>query len=142
VFDESHFGIVDTSGVATLMRQYHLQGLVAGLILLAMLFIWKNSTSLLPADRDEKLTEVVAGKDAASGFVNLLRRNIAPVDLLATCFTEWKKSSDLGGPSSPLRHRQAEAIFQAENAAAPRDRNPVAAYRNISTALGHQKHKT
>ncbi|HEU5395732.1 MAG TPA: DUF4350 domain-containing protein, partial [Verrucomicrobiae bacterium] len=49
VFDESHFGIVETSSVAMLVRKYRLHGLVAGLLLLAVLFLWKNSTSLVPA---------------------------------------------------------------------------------------------
>ena len=54
VFDEAHFGIVETSGVAVLMRKYRLHGLAAGLMLLAGLFIWKNSTSLVPPLTDEK----------------------------------------------------------------------------------------
>jgi len=39
VFDEAHFGIVETSGVAGLIRKYRLHGLMAGLILVAGLFI-------------------------------------------------------------------------------------------------------
>ncbi|HTR42984.1 MAG TPA: DUF4350 domain-containing protein, partial [Pseudomonadales bacterium] len=52
VFDEAHLGIVETSGVAALMRKYRLEGLAGGLILLAGLFIWKNSASLVPALND------------------------------------------------------------------------------------------
>ncbi len=48
VFDEAHFGVVETSGVAMLMRKYRLHGLAAGLLLLAGLFIWKNASSLVP----------------------------------------------------------------------------------------------
>lgn len=137
VFDESHFGIVDTGGVATLMRQYRLHGFAAGLLLLAGLFIWKNSTSLVPPPADAEQFRFIAGKDSASGFVNLLRRNLAPRDLLATCFAEWKKSA--AAKTSPARAQQAEAIFQAENARPAKDRNPTDAYRKISEVLQNKK---
>lgn len=135
-FDEAHLGVVETSGVAMLMRKYRLHGFAAGLILLAGLFIWKNSTSLVPPHTDEKKEGFLAGKDSASGFVNLLRRNITPRDLLSTCFAEWKKSVAPAGKFPSARLQQAEAIFQSENSLSNRDRNPIAAYKNISKGLG------
>jgi len=141
VFDEAHFGIVETSGVAVLMRKYRLHGLAAGLILLAGLFIWKNSTSLVPPLADEKRENFMAGKDSAAGFVNLLRRGIAPRDLLATCFAEWKKSGAQKGRISTSRFQQAEAIFSTENSLPKKDRNSIAAYQKISEALGKQNAK-
>jgi hypothetical protein len=138
VFDEAHFGIVETSGVATLMRKYRLHGVAACLILLAGLFIWKNSTSLVPPHADEKKEDFVAGKDSASGFTNLLRRSIAPRDLLATCFAEWKKSA---GKNSSSRFQQAEAVFQSENSLPDKDKNPIATYQKISDILGTQTKK-
>jgi hypothetical protein len=141
VFDEAHFGIVETSGVAVLMRQYRLHGLAAGLILLAGLFIWKNSTSLVPPHADEKKEDFVAGKDSASGFVNLLRRSIAPPELLATCFAEWKKSGATAEKISPARLQQAEAIFSSENSLPNKDRNAIAAYQKISDAIATRNQK-
>src|ERR1041385_90130 len=64
--------------------KYRLHGVAAGLVLLAGLFIWKNAFSLVPAHASEQRREYIAGKDAATGFVNLLRRSIHPRDLLAT----------------------------------------------------------
>ncbi|HEY5041247.1 MAG TPA: DUF4350 domain-containing protein [Verrucomicrobiae bacterium] len=141
VFDEAHFGIVETSGVAMLMRKYRLHGLAAGLLLLIGLFIWKNATSLVPPHTDEFKEDFVAGKDSGSGFVNLLRRSIRPRDLLATCFAEWKKSIAPAGKISSTRFQQAEAIFQSENSLPNKDRNPVATYQKISEALGTQTKK-
>ncbi len=148
VFDESHFGIVDAGGVATLMRQYHLHGLMAGFILLAALFIWKNATSLVPPATEEKLANFVAGKDAASGFVNLLRRNIAPRDLLAACYAEWKKTGATG-KYSKARLQQVEEVFKAENQAGGnltpgkpatgKGGDPVGTYLKISEILGSHK---
>src|SRR5215469_15613534 len=114
VFDEAHLGIVETSGVAALMRKYRLEGLAGGLILLAVLFIWKNSTSLVPPMGDGKPEQFVTGKGSAAGFVNLLRRSVARRDILATCFAEWKKSAAPRGKNVTSRSREAEAIFNAE----------------------------
>ena len=142
VFDEAHLGIQESPGVAALMRKYRLHGLAAGLLLLAGLFIWKNSTSLVPPVAEAQREDFVSGKDAASGFVNLLRRNIAPRDILATCFAEWKKSAAPAGKISTSRQQQAEAIFQAENVRPAREQNPIAAYRQISETLANQKSKS
>jgi hypothetical protein len=134
VFDEAHLGVMETSGVAVLMRKYHLIGLAAGLILLAGLFIWKNSASLVPPLTDEKQPPYVAGKDATAGFVNLLRRNIPADKLLETCFTEWKKSAPGSGKYSAPRLQQAEALFKSHH-----DRNPVQTYREICEVVNKLK---
>jgi hypothetical protein len=141
VFDEAHLGIADSPGVATLMRKYHLHGLAAGLLLLAGLFIWKNSTSLVPPHPEEQREDVVAGKDSASGFVNLLRRNISRRDVFGVCFAEWKKSTAGAGTISTVRRQQAEAVFQTENSRPAGERNPLAAYQKISETLGTKKSK-
>jgi hypothetical protein len=136
IFDEAHLGVVETSGVVTLMRKYRLHGFAAGLILIAGLFIWKNSTSLVPARVDEKREDFVTGKDTASGFVNLLRRSIAPRDLLATSFAEWKKSAVSSGRYSSARLQQAETNFRSENSKPSADRSPIEVYKKISKELG------
>ncbi len=91
-FDEGHFGITTTPGIAALARNYRLHGGVAVLILLAILFIWKNSSSLVPR-RTSRSDAEVTGRDSASAFVSLLRRNIRPDQILATCVSEWKKTA-------------------------------------------------
>ena len=138
VFDEAHFGIVENSGVAMLLRKYRLHGLAAGLLLLAGLFIWKNASSLVPPHAETERQDYVAGKDAAAGFVKLLRRSIPPRDLLPVCFDEWKKSAGSAGQYSATRRQQAEAVFQAESAQPSRDQNPVETYKRISRLLHHE----
>jgi hypothetical protein len=139
VFDEAHFGIVETPGVAALMRKYRLQGLAAGLLLLAGLFIWKHSFSLVPPLPDEHVEGFIAGKDSVAGFVNLLRRCIAPRDLPAICFGEWKKSFTRNGKLFTARFQRAEAVFAAENATP--GRSPVETYKKITESLGTQNQK-
>lgn len=135
VFDEAHLGVVESSGVAVLMRKYRLHGVMGALVLLAGLFIWRNSVSLVPPPPEESRQEFVPGKDAAGGFVNLLRRNIPPAKILDVCFTEWTKSLTRGGPHTISSVDRASAIMEAEVARHARQRDPVQAYQEISRAL-------
>lgn len=133
VFDESHFGIVEMPGIAALIRRYHLTGLVGIFILLAVLFIWKNMTSLVPAQEVEANDGYVEGLASSAGFVNLLRRSIAPRELLATCLAEWKKSLAALRPGAKLA--EAQAVLAAEQAKSGRQRSSVQAYTEIVQLL-------
>ena len=135
VFDEAHLGVVETSGVAVLLRRYRLFGVVGALVVLAGLFIWKNAVSLVPPYSDAAHQAFVPGKDAAGGFVNLLRRNIPPAKILDVCFEEWTKSLTHAGSHTISSVDRASEIMETENARSPRQRDPVQAYQQIATAL-------
>lgn len=135
VFDEAHFGILEGQGVATLIRKYRLFGCAAGLLMLALLFIWKNSVSFVPPHGEARKDSFVAGRPAAAGFVNLLRRNIAARDLLNTCFAEWSKMPDRVRSRSVVRQQQVQAAMDSENAQPARNRDPLGTYRNICRML-------
>jgi Domain of unknown function (DUF4350) len=139
VFDEAHLGVVDNPGVAALIRKYRLHGLVLGLILLAGLFIWKNAASFVPPYPRELRTGVVEGKDSAGGFVNLLRRNIAPSQIVDLCFAEWKKSIGHGNKRLNEKALQIEGMLNEENARSKLSRDPAALYRNICAVLKTQR---
>jgi hypothetical protein len=139
VFDEAHLGIVESSSITSLMRKYRLHGMVAGFVLLAVLFIWKNSSTFAPTHPRPESEDSVMGRQVVDGFVNLLRRNIAPRDLLTTCFEEWTKSLGRGTGYSITRVDEAQAVIEAENARAQTERKPVRAYREICRALKGEK---
>jgi hypothetical protein len=106
VFDEAHFGIVESGSVVALARRFRLHGLALGLAICAMLFIWKNASSFPPvssAPREEK----VFGRTSVAGLVTLLRRHIAPERLAAACWQEWLKSH--ARDVTPARRALAEA---------------------------------
>lgn len=135
VFDEAHFGIVEQTGIAVLMRRYRLTGLVGGLVVLALLFIWKNSTSLVPPPPTADAEGCVTGRGATAGYVNLLRRNIPPREILNVIFDEWTKA---------LLHRrnvriasvdQAQNLMERERTRPATARQPIQTYREISQAL-------
>jgi hypothetical protein len=141
IFDEAHLGVVEEPGVATLMRRYQLHGLIFSLLVVAGLFIWKNSSSLVPpvAEPDTEAETAIAGRDSASGFVNLLRRGISPAEIINVCFGEWKKSGSRLAAISPAQRRDAEQIVKQQAELEPRQRKPVESYRNISRILKQRK---
>lgn len=100
IFDEHHLGLSETSSVVMLARKYRLLGLGAGLLILAALFIWRNSSPLLPARRPVGAGEMPSGASGqqASALHHLLRRNIPEPQLMAACVAEWEKSG-CGGRS-------------------------------------------
>jgi hypothetical protein len=137
LFDETHLGIQQTPGVATLARRYGLQGGVAALLALAVLFIWKSSVSFLPRDQHTTAAAPVLGRDSSAGFENLLRRGVAKKHLLQTALDEWHKTSALDARVTPPRRERIRAVTEAFNLA---DKpNMVDAYREIVRILNHKK---
>ncbi|PWU08380.1 MAG: hypothetical protein C5B50_29760 [Verrucomicrobia bacterium] len=135
VFDEAHLGVVETTGVSTLMRKYRLEWVAATLLLVAALFIWKNSVSFLPPRLDAPESDAVMGRDAAAGFVNLLRRNIPPRKILDVCFDEWTKTLLHDKAHVIARVDQAQALIESNRALPAIQRDPVATYQKICAIL-------
>lgn len=110
VFDETHLGsnIGDEEGLMTLARRYHMHGLFIGGILLFLLYVWRNSMSLVPADASRDLgywrEEAVAGQSAAAGLEGLLRRGIPRKEMLERCFNTWDTTAAAAG-AVPQEHR-------------------------------------
>ncbi len=128
VFDESHLGVSNTGSVGTLIRRYRLTGAFAVMLLLGALFLWKNSTSLLP-QAAESVGLNATGSDSQAGLVNLLKRSVAPGHLARACWDRWKETRTLGRPVSQQRIERAEALIATSTAA------PAALYRNIQNIL-------
>lgn len=135
VFDEAHLGVMSEPGIAALARKYRLYGFVGAVLILAALFIWKNSSSLVPPPPSRHRDMQVIGRDSAAGFASLLRRNIPPDKLLEVCAGEWRRTFAHDKRSAPGKAEKIAAILAGENARPARKRNPVEAYRRICRAL-------
>ena len=123
VFDENHFGVVETGSVTKLIRKYRLQRAIAVLAVLAALFLWRSASSFLPP-RETSLSDAVTGRDSTEGMTALLRRGVPEKELLDVCYAEWAKS--VRGAIPP---QVEEAVRQGKS-------NPVEAYRAASRAIG------
>jgi hypothetical protein len=141
VFDETHHNVFEQPGVANLLRKYRLHGLIAGLLVVAGLFIWKSAASFLPRERaDDEAKAMIEGRDAYSGFTNLLRRGLRPADLLSTCVTEWRKSfrnlaPNLAAKLAPLSEADPDSRDKLSGAALLRR------YEEISRTIDQSKWK-
>lgn len=140
VFDESHLGIEQRPNIASLARRHGFMGPLAGIILLALLYVWKQSSPLLPPYSSEETSSrdrTVRGKDSMTGFINLLRRGIPRSRLASVCLEEWRKTI------SPARKDLMERAEKMEKAAGtdlpPRRRNPVDIYRQMKKILTERK---
>lgn len=137
IFDESHFGIRESMGIATLGRKYGLQGLFLVLLALAGLFIWKNAVPFIPPDDIPQIT----GKDAApekdynDGLVRLLQRNITPKDIMAVCVKEWEKSVAQGKDFLQAKVKKIREIMQTPESS----KHPVNTYRAINKIISERK---
>ena len=141
IFDELHHGIMKSRGVATLARKYRLHWLGAGLLLLAALFVWKNSVSLVPADSTAcgaSAEPVAAGKDSASGLVNLLRRNIRRSDMLKTCVDEYKASVGRVDGRTQRKLDQLDQLLKEEELRPRRERDNTKVYNAICKILNER----
>ena len=128
VFDESHLGVANTGSIGTLIRRYRLTGAFAVMLLLGLLFLWKNSTSLIPRAAEPQVA-VALGADAQSGLINLLKRSV-PVERVAhACWERWTDTRALGRPIGDQRVALAERELGAAN------QSPVAIYKNIQNIL-------
>lgn len=129
LFDETHLGVQESPGVATLFRRYQLHSGIIALLALAALFIWKSSVSFIPRANESLAAAPVLGRESAAGFENLLRRSVAPKDLLQTSLDEWHKSSRLDARSTEPRREKIRAVVEAYNAQGKP--NVVETYREI-----------
>jgi hypothetical protein len=84
----------------------------------------------------------VAGRDATQGFVNLLRREIAPRDLPRLCLEAWKHKQRRGSRFQADRLARMEAIVMGEEQLSPRARNPVAAYQQLARIAAEKERAT
>lgn len=139
-FDEAHLGITESPGIAGLIRKYRLEGLFAGLLVLAGLFIWRHAIGLAPAPPSDRQLLFVPGKDASAGFANLLRRNLSMSELMQAAFSEWKKSASTGVPAE--RRKKVEEAIAAHESQPTRRRDAVATFNTISKVLKQSKTKT
>jgi hypothetical protein len=135
IFDEYHHGVVADAGVMVLARRYHLEWLLAGVILLGALFVWKNAMPLVRPSQETE-TELETGKESTAGLTNLLRRNVPVNELLSVCFDQWRKSAK---EIPAERKNRMEAILEIEEGKSMRQKNVPAAYNALYRAVKERR---
>jgi len=100
VFDEAHLGVQDTGSVLGLLHKYRLDGVLWGLIALALVFVWSHAAGFPPPE--PAAARNVVGYDVRSGLAQLLRRQIPPSGVVEACVAEWKRTNAGSNLRSPL----------------------------------------
>lgn len=139
-FDETHFGIQEAPGAASLVRRYRLQLPLVTLGIIAILVLWRGASPFYPRPEDAKDRQtIIQGRSLSGGFVGLLRRHVRPVDLLPLCLEEWKASRFGGRSVSAPRLARVQEIVERENRSSSHKRDPVRIYREIVDVLSHSE---
>ena len=135
VFDEGHLGLEDSGSVAGLLRRYHLQGLVAVLLALAGLYVWKSSSPFPARPANRSAAAGLRGFSSASGLVSLLERSVRPPQLLEVCVREYTQTAGrvvVQRLADEPRKKLEETMRQGAQAA-----DPVRGYEFIRKAIEH-----
>ncbi len=123
LFDETHLGTEEKEGVMFLAEKFKLEGYLYGILAVVLLFLWRNSAPLVPPrliGANAALGGAVSGKDSRSGLVNLLRRNIAPSEILKTCFGEWRRTVTASRSQTAQKTAEMQAVLSLDESAKPR----------------------
>jgi hypothetical protein len=138
LFDETHFGINKSFGVVYFIIKYRFQWFAAGIILLAALFVWKNSVCFIPPhknEHEENEESFVSDKDYTQGLISLLRRNIPKEKILKICIEEWEKSIDQSKMVSSEKIERIKEVVNQKEPKAKKDYDPVKGYKIINEIL-------
>jgi hypothetical protein len=142
VFDEAHLGIYEIPGIAGLIRSFGFHWFFLAIILLFILFIWKNAVHFVPpADNasPDQNDDPNSGRDYAQGLINLLRRNISVKTLLRVSLEEWKKS--FGTQPAFKTQEKKTTINQVEDTLSKNQSDPIKGYNAIRKILSEGKYK-
>ncbi len=141
IFDESHFGIFKSEGIASLARKYHLHWFFLALLLPIGLFIWKNSLYFVPPLDDSSITgnHFHSEKNYTDGLVSLLRRNISQHDILGLCFREWKKSLVSDKKINNDKLEKIKTVIKTEDPRYSKQGDPVRGYQAIHRIVSERK---
>ena len=142
VFDETHFGIFKRPGVLSLIKNYRFHWFIFSVAIIALLFIWKNSTYFVPPSKNSQSRpgkDFASDREATQGLISLLRRNIPKRQLLQTCVREWEHSIQPRKRFQNDKLKQMKSALQRIEAQSPKSIDPVAGYRRIIKIMSKEK---
>jgi hypothetical protein len=137
IFDEFHHGLAHQPGIATLARKYRLQGVFGALMVLVILFVWRQAAVFVPPRIAEgESTGPASGRNTGQGLVDLARRHVQSKELLTTCFDAWLPYGAQKAPEALVTRMRALVQQAADN---PKQNDPVKVYRQMCELLKQGK---
>lgn len=141
VFDEAHLGMREAPGVVALARRNRLHWPLMGIVLLAILFVWKHAVPLVPppeGDPAEPTGAAASAKDYTQGLISLLYRSISQSKILETAMDQWQKDLPQNKALSASRRNRIRAVLDAGETSPRKSMDPVWAYNKIYTILSER----
>ncbi|MDT8390522.1 MAG: DUF4350 domain-containing protein [Lentisphaeria bacterium] len=119
VFDETHFGLREQAGVGVLLRRYRLRGALLALALTGVLFVWRNSQSLVPSHREGAAAPAL--RVSQDGYLTLIQRGVSPKQLPVEWCAAWEQSRPRQSPDDERRITEAQAAARTYDPKKPLD---------------------
>ena len=137
IFDEAHFGIFQQPSVAALLRYHRFHWFFLVLIVMALLFVWKNAVYFVPPCKDDVPSgaDVVSNKDYTRGLIAMLRRNIPRNEILQICGQEWERTFRKDKRVQPEAFERVKEILGAQAHSSKNRMDAVNGYRKISRII-------
>jgi len=145
IFDETHLGVAESTGIAMLLRRYRLGGLFLGFAVLVALVVWRGTSPLLPPHIGRsKGNLVLAEHSTEAGMSDLVRRSVAATELPVEAYRQWKKSflrSALDERTYAQEVKEADVLIAEYLALPKRKRHPRETHSKIQTLINRKKRK-
>jgi hypothetical protein len=137
IFDEAHFGIYKQPSVAALLRHHRFHWLFLVLVVMALLFVWKNAVYFVPPRKYDVPcgADVVSDKDYTRGLIAMLRRNIPGNEILPVCGQEWERTFKKDKRIQPEAFERVKEILRAQAPSSKKRMDAVNGYRKISKTI-------
>ena len=145
IFDETHLGVAETTGIAVLMRRYRLGGFFLGFAALVALIVWRGTSPLLPPHVGRtKGNVVLAEHSTEAGMSDLVRRSVPASELPVEAYRQWKRSflrTAVDERTYANEVEQADALIAEYLALPKRKRNAHETHSKIQTLINRKKRK-
>jgi hypothetical protein len=123
--------------VAVLLRRYRFQWVFLVLVVMALLFVWKNATYFVPPRQDDAPSgaDVVSDKDYTRGLIAMLRRNIPDNEILQVCGQEWERTFKKDKRVQSAVFGRVKEILRTQALSSKKRMDAVHGYRKISRTI-------
>ena len=145
IFEETHLGVAERAGVATLMRRYGLEGFALAFAGLMALVVWRGASPMLPPFGGRARDQVIRSEHSIeAGLGDLIQRSLPTGDLPRQAFESWQQSfirtsGDRRFYAAELD--EIEALLQAQEHLPARQRQPHATHLKIKSIINRKKRR-
>ncbi len=145
IFDETHLGVSETTGIAKLIRRYRLSGFFVALFALWLLVVWRGASPLLPHFANRTGEDVIlADHSSEAGLADLVRRSVPLSKMPAEAFRKWKATfikTETDRRYYAAELEEAETILSEQAAASALRTHPLQTHLRIKSIINRKKRK-